>query len=168
MKRKSLLYQSKVEYGGWTINQVLGCTHGCKYPCYALSLAKRTGRVKTYDDWCHPEFVENALELLDDELRRLRGKIDSVHLCFTTDPFMWDAAATPLPTPPRTSSTCTSGMMATKWLETAIGSEWRTLLESQHRPMRPSIFVQTPAPSTSSSRSRSATPSLGWVTATAR
>jgi len=92
VKRKSLLYRSKVEYGGWTINHVQGCSHGCKYPCYAMSLAKRTGRVKTYEDWCQPEVVENALDLLDDELRRFGNKIDSVHLCFTTDPFMWDVA----------------------------------------------------------------------------
>lgn len=93
MNRKSLLYESKVEYGGWTINHVQGCSHGCKYPCYAMSLAKRTGRVKTYDDWCRPIIVDNAMELLESELRRLGRKIGSVHLSFTTDPFMWDAHA---------------------------------------------------------------------------
>lgn len=61
MRRKSLLYESKVEYGGWTINHVQGCAHGCRYPCYAMMLAKRTGRVKSYEE------------------------------CFTTDPFMYDA-----------------------------------------------------------------------------
>jgi hypothetical protein len=30
----------------------------------------------------------NALDLLDRELPRLREKIKSVHLCFSTDPFM--------------------------------------------------------------------------------
>ena len=90
MRRKSLLYLSKVEYGGWTANHVLGCSHGCRYPCYAMSLAKRTGRVSGYDDWLQPRVVENALELLEDEIQRYRGKIDSVHLCFTTDPFMYD------------------------------------------------------------------------------
>lgn len=88
--RAALLYKSKVEYGGWTINHVQGCSHGCKYPCYAMSLAKRTGRVKGYEQWCRPEVVENALDLLEDELQRYRGRIDSVHLSFTTDPFMWD------------------------------------------------------------------------------
>lgn len=92
MNRKSLLYESKVEYGGWTINHVQGCSHGCKYPCYAMSLAKRTGRVKTYEDWCRPVVVDNAMELLESELRRFGDKIDSVHLSFTTDPFMWNAA----------------------------------------------------------------------------
>lgn len=93
MQRRSLLYESKVEYGGWTINHVLGCAHGCKYPCYAMSLAKRTGRVTSYEMWCEPQIVENAMDLLEDELRRYRGRIDSVHLSFTTDPFMWDASA---------------------------------------------------------------------------
>lgn len=92
MRRKSLLYESKVEYGGWTINHVQGCGHGCRYPCYAMMLAKRTGRVKSYEEWCRPRVVENALELLDAELPRLAARIDSVHLCFTTDPFMYDAA----------------------------------------------------------------------------
>ncbi len=92
MRRKSLFYESKVEYGGWTINHVQGCAHGCRYPCYAMMLAKRTGRVKSYEEWCRPHVVENALELLDAELPRLAARIDSVHLCFTTDPFMYDAA----------------------------------------------------------------------------
>lgn len=91
--RSSLLYESKVEYGGWTINHVQGCAHGCKYPCYAMSLAKRTGRVRSYEDWCKPELVENAMDLLEAELRRYGGRVDSVHLSFTTDPFMWDPVA---------------------------------------------------------------------------
>jgi len=91
--RKSLLYRSKVEYGGWTANHVLGCSHGCRYPCYAMTLAKRTGRVTTYEDWLEPRLVSNALELLEGELRRYAGQIDSVHLCFTTDPFMYDTSA---------------------------------------------------------------------------
>ena len=91
IERKSLLYRSKVEYGGWTANHVLGCTHGCRYPCYAMSLSKRTGRVADYEEWIQPRIVSNALTLLDSELKRLAGQVDSVHLCFTTDPFMYDA-----------------------------------------------------------------------------
>lgn len=33
--------------------------------------------------------VSNTLELLDKEIPRLKSKIQSVHLCFTTDPFMY-------------------------------------------------------------------------------
>lgn len=89
IKRKSMLYKTGVEYGDYTINHVLGCSHGCQYPCYAFLIAKRYGRVKTYEDWCQPKLVENALELLDKEIPRLKNKIESVQLCFSTDPFMY-------------------------------------------------------------------------------
>lgn len=87
--RKSLLYRTGVEYGDYTINHVQGCAHGCKYPCYAMMMAKRFGKVKTYEDWCEPSLASNALEILDKEIPRLKDKIQSVQLCFTTDPFMY-------------------------------------------------------------------------------
>lgn len=86
--RKSLLYKTEVEYGDYTINHILGCQHGCLYPCYAFKMAKRFGKVKTYEDWIKPKLVSNALELLDIEIPKLKDKIKSVQLCFTTDPFM--------------------------------------------------------------------------------
>jgi DNA repair photolyase len=89
IKRKSLLYKTGVEYGDYTINHVQGCSHGCKYPCYAMMMAKRFGKVKTYEEWCTPKLVSNALELLDKEIPKYKHKISSVHLCFTTDPFMY-------------------------------------------------------------------------------
>lgn len=89
IKRKSMLYKTGVEYGDYTMNHVLGCSHGCTYPCYAMMNAKRYGRVKTYEEWSQPKLVENTLEILDREIPRLKDKIDSVHLCFTTDPFMY-------------------------------------------------------------------------------
>ena len=88
IERKSMLYQTGVEYGDYTINHVLGCSHGCKYPCYAFLLKKRFGQIKTYEEWCQPFLVSNTLELLDKEIPRLKDKIKSVQLCFTTDPFM--------------------------------------------------------------------------------
>ena len=89
MKRKSLLYKTGVEYGDYTINHVQGCAHGCKYPCYAMLMAKRFGKAKTYEEWCEPKIVANALDLLDVEIPKLKSKIKSVQLCFTTDPFMY-------------------------------------------------------------------------------
>ena len=91
MKRKHLLYKSKVEYmngdGVYTMNHVLGCSHGCKY-CYAFRMAKRFGQVENYDDWCHPEIVDNTLELLEDELSRKRKEpVKRVFMSFMTDPF---------------------------------------------------------------------------------
>lgn len=90
IKRKSLLYKTGVEYGDYTINIAEGCSHGCKYPCYAMMMAKRFGKAKTYDDWCSPKIVSNALELLDKEIPKYKYIIKSVQLCFTTDPFMYN------------------------------------------------------------------------------
>lgn len=86
--RKSLLYKTGVEYGDYTINHVLGCSHGCMYPCYAFMMARRFGRVRDYADWIEPRLVENAIDLLKKEIPKYRNRIKSVHLCFTTDPFM--------------------------------------------------------------------------------
>ena len=88
--RKSMLYKTGVEYGDYTMNHVQGCQHGCLYPCYAFMMAKRFGKVKTQEEWCTPKLVSNTLELLDKEIPRLRDKITSVQLCFSTDPFMQD------------------------------------------------------------------------------
>ncbi len=84
-----MLYQTGVEYGDYTMNHVLGCSHGCKYPCYAFLLKRRFGQVKTYEEWCRPLLVSNTLSLLDKEIPKLKDKIISVQLCFTTDPFMY-------------------------------------------------------------------------------
>ena len=89
IKRKSMLYKTGVEYGDYTINHIQGCAHGCKFPCYAMMMAKRFGKAKTYEEWCEPYLVENALEILDKEIPKLKDKIESVHLCFTSDPFMY-------------------------------------------------------------------------------
>ena len=89
IKRSSLLYKTGVEYGDYTINHIQGCAHGCKYPCYAMSMAKRFGKAKTYEEWCEPKLAENALEILDNEIPKFKDKIESVHLCFTSDPFMY-------------------------------------------------------------------------------
>lgn len=88
-KRKSMLYKTKVEYGDYTMNHVQGCSHGCKYPCYAMMMAKRFGIVHSYEEWCEPVLVSNTLELLDKEIPRLKDKINHVQLCFTTDSFMY-------------------------------------------------------------------------------
>ena len=87
--RKSLLYKTAVEYGDYTINHVEGCSHGCLYPCYAMMMAKRFGKVKSHDEWIEPKIVGNAVDLLRKEIPRTKDKIKFVHLCFSTDPFMY-------------------------------------------------------------------------------
>ena len=89
IERKSLLYKTGVEYGDYTINHVEGCSHGCLYPCYAMMMAKRFGKVKSYDEWLQPKIVSNAEELLGKEIPKHKDKIKFVHFCFTTDPFMY-------------------------------------------------------------------------------
>ena len=49
IKRKTMLYQTGVEYGDYTMNHVQGCAHGCKYPCYAFLMKKRFGQIKDYE-----------------------------------------------------------------------------------------------------------------------
>lgn len=84
-----MLYVTGVEYGDYTMNHVQGCAHACKYPCYAYMLKKRFGKISSYEEWKKPFLVSNTLDILDDEIPRLKDKIKSVHLCFTTDPFMY-------------------------------------------------------------------------------
>lgn len=52
-------------------------------------LHTRSTTAKTYEEWCNPKLAENALELLDKEIPKLKDKIESVQLCFSTDPFMY-------------------------------------------------------------------------------
>jgi len=52
-------------------------------------MKKRCGIVKTYQDWCRPKIVSNALDLLEKEIPKYRNKLKYVHLCFSTDPFMY-------------------------------------------------------------------------------
>ncbi|HEY8361627.1 MAG TPA: radical SAM protein [Tissierellaceae bacterium] len=89
MKRKTLIYRTAVEYGDYTLNHVLGCSHGCKYPCYAMMLKRRFGEIKDYNDWLKPRLVENYKEILEREISRYKNRIKNLHLCFTTDPFMF-------------------------------------------------------------------------------
>ena len=52
-------------------------------------MKKRFGQIKSYEEWLEPYLVSNTLELLDKEIPRLKDKIKSVQLCFSTDPFMY-------------------------------------------------------------------------------
>ncbi len=87
--RKTLLYKSGVEYADFCINHVEGCAHGCRFPCYAMMIKQRCGIIKNYNEWIQPKIVSNALELLDREIPKYKRKIRFVHLCFSTDPFMY-------------------------------------------------------------------------------
>ena len=90
IQRKTMLYETGVEYGDYTMNHVLGCAHGCLYPCYAYLQKKRFGQVKDYEQWLKPYLVQNTLDLLRKEIPKLQDRIQSVQLCFATDPFMYE------------------------------------------------------------------------------
>ena len=95
VERKSLLNRSAL--GFLCVNHVQGCSHGCRYPCYAFQMARSYGRTSGYEDWLRPKLVSNAAELLAKELARLKKRVasgredlpDRVHFCLTTDPFMY-------------------------------------------------------------------------------
>ena len=91
IQRKTLIYKTEVEYGDYTINHVLGCSHGCHYPCYAYLQKKRFGDVKSYEEWCEPAIVENTLELLKKNSRDIKTKyrcyicvLPQIRLCINT------------------------------------------------------------------------------------
>jgi len=52
-------------------------------------MKKRCGVIKNYKEWLKPKIVANALELLEREIPKYKHKIKFVHLCFSTDPFMY-------------------------------------------------------------------------------
>jgi DNA repair photolyase len=52
-------------------------------------MMQRFGKVATYEEWCRPQLVANALQLAQKELPRLRDKAHYVHLSFATDAFMY-------------------------------------------------------------------------------
>lgn len=85
--KNHILYKSsRAEQFDFCIHHVEGCAHGCKF-CYGLILEKNKGRIRDYKQWISPKIVANALELLDKEIPKYNTKF--VHLCYSTDPFMW-------------------------------------------------------------------------------
>ena len=54
-----------------------------------MMLKKQWGAIESYHDWIRPKIVANALELLDKEIPRYKGKVSKVYISFATDPFMY-------------------------------------------------------------------------------
>lgn len=90
--RKSLIYHTKVEKdpGAYAATPVVGCSHGCRFPCYAFLMMKKFGKIASYEAWCTPKLVSNALELAQKELPKLQGKAKFIHFSYATDPFMYE------------------------------------------------------------------------------
>ena len=89
ISRKSLLYRSRITLFEHIINHIEGCSHGCRYPCYAFLMKQRFSKhINNWNDWIQPKLVENAEEMLEKELKRKRKKVHKIHFSLTTDPFM--------------------------------------------------------------------------------
>ena len=86
--RKTLIYEMGTS-GAYAATHVAGCSHGCRFPCYAFLMMRRFGKVATYEEWCRPKLVANAVQLAQHELPRLRGTAHSITLSFATDAFMY-------------------------------------------------------------------------------
>ena len=48
-----------------------------------MLMARRFGKVATYEEWLKPKIVENAIELLKKEIPSHKTKIKFVHFCFS-------------------------------------------------------------------------------------
>ena len=73
----------------YELNHIVGCRHGCKYPCGAYEIKRGFGNISSYEDWIRPKLIYNTLELLDKEIPKMKDKIEIVRLCSATDPFMY-------------------------------------------------------------------------------
>lgn len=124
IERKSLLYMSKVEYWSWTINHVQWCSHWCNFPCYAMMLAKRFWRIKSYEDWRNIKIVKNYDEILEKEIIKYRNEIDFVHLCFMTDPFMYDFDAKKLIPEVKNSTLEIIRKLNNNWIKVTTLTKW--------------------------------------------
>jgi len=111
-------------------------------------MAKRFGLVKNYKEWCKPKLVSNTLEILDREIPRLKSKIKSVQLCFTTDPFMcgYDeviamsmAAIKKLNTAGIRCTVLTKGLLPIKLAEQSVENEYGITLISLDEDFRTRI-----------------------------
>jgi DNA repair photolyase len=54
-----------------------------------MMMKKRCGIIKNYQEWLRPKLVANAMDLLEKEIPKYKKDIKFVHLCFSTDPFMY-------------------------------------------------------------------------------
>jgi DNA repair photolyase len=90
--RKAIIYHTKVERdpGAYAATPVVGCSHGCRFPCYAYLMARRFGKAITYEEWCKPKLISNALQLAQEQLPKIKDKASYIHFSYATDPFMYE------------------------------------------------------------------------------
>lgn len=82
----SIIYEPKgraAEYAQLAANLFIGCSHGCRFPCYAAGLVRKTPEQFALDP--HPR--KDILKLLERDARALAGDPRHIHLCFTCDSY---------------------------------------------------------------------------------
>ena len=87
---KKLIRTSEIEYikdQAYVIDHVKHCPHCCMYPCYRMADELRWKRIKSTEEWSQISMIDNALEVIDSDLQRLKGKVKIVYLSMGTDPF---------------------------------------------------------------------------------
>lgn len=72
-----------------SLNHVLGCSHGCTYPCAALMSAIRFKKVESREEWLDARIGTDVVARLRRNLDAWRPRpVERVLLCPSTDPFM--------------------------------------------------------------------------------
>lgn len=88
---KSLGNPSKVSYlkdNEIACNPYRGCHHACPF-CFAKTIGKKASWIKEDEDWKHPKMISNAEELVEESIKKHKGKSSTVYFSFLTDPFMY-------------------------------------------------------------------------------
>jgi len=85
IKVKTALVASKLPDADYVINPYTGCAFGCSY-CYASFMGRFVG--KSINDWGNYVFVKvNLLEVLDQQLAKIKDKTKTIFLSSVTDPY---------------------------------------------------------------------------------
>lgn len=72
-----------------SLNHVLGCSHGCTYPCAALMSAIRFKKVRSREEWLEARIGADVIDRLRRNLDASRRRpVERVLMCPSTDPFM--------------------------------------------------------------------------------
>lgn len=90
VSKKHILYRNTGNGNSrdFRVNYYQGCSHGCKY-CYGCYIKERSG-YSDYVTWTKPVLIENALELLKEDLQHVRDK-GEVFVESVSDAYMPDA-----------------------------------------------------------------------------
>jgi DNA repair photolyase len=85
-----MLYKTQFPGLDYAMNPVQGCSHGCRYPCYAYLWRCDLEKSISYAEWVRPVIVENTLDLIKKEIKKCKAKstvsifvFQPIHLCIS-------------------------------------------------------------------------------------